>query len=334
MSQEPVHNIQAMPKMMELFLTNRLPCAMLVLLMLTSVYWFNVLFGNVPLIGFVMLLLGSVLMMSVPIVFALVLFGGGVNFAMQVAGIVALAVFTLSAGSLSLTLIFLLLCAVIPVFSALLLQHEGGFQQSAWSLAIGLLVFTFVAMWLASDAGVKDWMQQILSPMFDNMLASVPAGETGVLQSIQSLRDVMGMIFPGLSVFSLWLTWWGNILFARKLAQKYGFYRGDECSMLYFRLPSKLVFTLLVLLALTNIASGDMQYIAMNSLLVLAGLIAVQGIAVAHMWLRSREMTNTIVIMYVMLFFWSAIVMLFLIVGLFDIWFNYRRNMLSTVGEK
>ncbi|MDX8383574.1 MAG: DUF2232 domain-containing protein, partial [Ghiorsea sp.] len=100
------------------------------------------------------------------------------------------------------------------------------------------------------------------------------------------------------------------------------------------RLPTKLVYALLVLLALTNMASGDIQYVAMNTLLVLAGLIAVQGIAVAHLWLKSREMMNTIVMMYVMLFFWSAVVLLFMIVGLFDIWFNYRRNMLPTVGEK
>ncbi|MDX8383699.1 MAG: DUF2232 domain-containing protein, partial [Ghiorsea sp.] len=281
MSQEPTPNVQAMPKMLELFLTNRLPCALLVVLMLTSVYWFNVLFGNVPVVGFLMLLLGSVLMMSVPIVFALVLFGGGLNFTMQVAGIVALAVFILSSGSLNLALAILLSCAVIPVFSALRMQREDGFHQSAWSLAVGLLVFTFIAMWFTSDAGIKDWMQQMLAPMFDDMLASVPVGETEVLLSIQSLRDVMVMIFPGLMVFSLWLTWWGNILFARKLAKKYGFYRGDECSMLYFRLPTKLVYALLVLLALTNMASGDIQYVAMNTLLVLAGLIAVQGIAVA-----------------------------------------------------
>jgi len=334
MNQEPAKQTLAMPKLLETLLTNKVPCAFLVLMMLTSAYWLNALFGSVPLLGFLALLLGSLLLMAVPTVFAVVLFGGGLSFSLQVGGIAGLAILLLSSGSIGITLVFLVLFMVLPVLAASQMQLSNGFDRASWFLALGLLIFTMFAMWLVADTGLKDLMLQMLAPMFNDMLAAVPAGETEALLSIAELRDVLVLILPGFLVFSIWLTWWGDILFARKIAKKYAFYRGDERTMLDIRLPPNIAYALIVAAALANMASGDVQYVAMNALLVLAGLLAVQGVAVVHVWLKSREMMNTIVVMYVMLFFWSVVVLFFMIVGLFDIWFNYRRNIVSAIGEK
>ena len=46
MSQEPLPKGVAMPRALDLFLTNRVLCAVLAVSMLTAVYWFNMLFGN------------------------------------------------------------------------------------------------------------------------------------------------------------------------------------------------------------------------------------------------------------------------------------------------
>ena len=58
MSQEPLPKGVAMPRALDLFLTNRVLCAVLAVLMLTAVYWVNILFGNLGLIAFILLIVG------------------------------------------------------------------------------------------------------------------------------------------------------------------------------------------------------------------------------------------------------------------------------------
>ena len=334
MNQEPVQQVKPMPKWAEFILTKRLPCALMVVLMLTSAYWFNVLFGNIPLIGFLLLLVGMMLHLAVPSVIALVLFGGGLAFSLQVGGIAALMILLLSSGSIYAMLGFFALFVAIPVMAGLSIQRQG-LGQASWLLAVSLLVAVFVALIIAMGTeGLKEYILQLFKPMFDSMVAEIPVGEKEALASVRQLQDIMVEIFPGLLVISIWLTWWGDILFARKIAKGYGFYQGDESSMLSLVLPKKLVYVLLAFAVIANMTDGDIQYVAVNGLLVLSGLIAVQGISVAHTWLKSRGMMNTIVVMYVMLFFWSVMVLAFVMIGLLDIWFNFRRNIVSTTGEK
>jgi len=334
MNQEPALPLKPMPKWVEFVLTKRFPCALMVVFMLTSAYWFNVLFGNIPMIGFLLLLVGMLLHLAVPSVLALVLFGGGLAYSLQVGGIAALMILLLSSGSLYAVLVFIALFVLIPVMTAISIQRQG-LGQASWLLAVSLLVAVFVVLMVAMNSdGLKEYVLQLFKPMFENMITEIPVGEKEAVASVRQLQDIMVEIFPGMLVMSLWLTWWGGILFARKTARVYGFYQGDESDMLSLVLPKKLVYVLLAFAAIANMTDGNLQYIAVNGLLVLSGLIAVQGISVAHTWLKSRGMMNTIVVMYVMLFFWSVMVLAFVIIGLLDIWFNFRRNIVSTTGEK
>jgi uncharacterized protein YybS (DUF2232 family) len=334
MSQEPVQSGKQMPKMVEFFLTKRVPCAFMVVVMLTSAYWFNVLFGEIPLLGFLFVLVGMLLHLAVPGVFVLVLFGGGLSYSLQVGGISALLILLLSSGSFYATLIFISLFVLVPVYTASVFQRQG-LSQAAWILAVAMFVIVVIALMIGMDAeGIKAFVSQLFKPMFDNMVTSLPVGETEAVASIRQLQDMMIQIFPGLLALSFWLTWWANILYARKYAKEYGFYLGDQGDMLQLFLPKQLVYGLLLFSTLSVLAEGDLQYIATNALLVLSGLMAVQGIAVVHAWLKSRGMMNTIVVMYVMLFFWSVVVLFFMLVGLLDVWFNFRRNIVSATGGK
>ena len=334
MNQEPVQAGKTMPKIVEFFLTNRVPCAFAVVAMLTSGYWLDLLFGNIPLLGLLFVLAGLLLHLAVPGVFALVLLGGGLAYALQVGGIAALAVLLLSSGSVYAVLVFLALYVAIPVIVALAMQYRG-LGRASWVLAVAMFVVVFAAILMSMETGsMQKYLLDMFKPVFDNMIAGLPAGETEAISSMRKLQDIMVQLFPGLLVFSLWLIWWGNVLYARTYASEYGFYQGDRGTMLQLLLPKQMVYMLFAFALLANMAAGDLQYIAINGLLVLAGLIAVQGTAVAHAWLKSRGMMNTIIVMYVMLFFWSAVILLFMLVGLLDIWFNFRRNIVPATGEK
>ncbi len=67
-------------------------------------------------------------------------------------------------------------------------------------------------------------------------------------------------------------------------------------------------------------------------LVVLGGLLAAQGIAVGHCWLKAKGMILGIGLMYLMLFIWTAMIIPFVIIGLLDIWFDYRRKIPAVGG--
>jgi len=334
MNQDSEHSHVTMPKLVDFFLTNRVPCAAMVVLMLTAAYGFSLLFGNLPVVGFLMVVVGMLLHLAVPSVFALVLFGGGLLYSLQVGVIAAAFILFLSSGSMYLTLLFFVVFVVASSLTASVTQRQG-LGQAAWVLAVLLFTVVILALMIAMDTtGIQSFVSELFKPMFDDMVKSVPAAEIEAMESVRQLQGWVVKIFPGLLVFTLWVVWWGNIVYARKVAKQYHFYQGNESGMLEFTLPSVLVYVWLVFAAVTLLATGDLQYIASNGLLVLSGLVAVQGVMVAHAWFKSRNMVNTIIVMYVMLFFWSAVVMLFMVVGLLDFWFKFRRNMVSTTGEK
>ncbi|MDQ7002232.1 MAG: hypothetical protein Q9N02_06045, partial [Ghiorsea sp.] len=77
MNQDTEQRPVALPKFADFLLTNRVPCAAMVVVMLTAAYGFSLLFGNIPIIGFLMVVVGMLLNLAVPSVFALALFGGG-----------------------------------------------------------------------------------------------------------------------------------------------------------------------------------------------------------------------------------------------------------------
>ncbi|HID37109.1 MAG TPA: DUF2232 domain-containing protein [Ghiorsea sp.] len=334
MSQEPLPKGVEMPRALDLFLTNRVLCAVLAVWMLTAVYWVNILFGNLGLIAFVLLIVGVLLHLIVPSLFALISLGGGVKFSLQTGAIAAVLLLLLLSGSVSTVVVFMLLFVLLPVFAAQTMQRKG-LGQAGWVLALVLFVGFASAMVVgASPQGLEVFVQQQFKPVFDEMIAGMPAGANADIAAMQNLQVMMVKVFPGFFILGLWFIWWTDLIYARNIAQKYGFYQGDEGNILSFSLPSMLAYVLLILLGVANLAAGDLQYIALSGVIVLAGLAAVQGVVVVHAWFKSKEMANTIIVMYVMLFFWSFVVVVFSLIGLLDMWFNFRRKFISATGEK
>ncbi|MDX8382226.1 MAG: DUF2232 domain-containing protein [Ghiorsea sp.] len=323
-----------MPRVVEMFLTNRVLCAALAVMMLSSVYWFDMLFGNLKLIAFIFLLVGVVLHLAVPSLFAVVTLGGGLKYSLQVGAIAALLLLALSSGSVYTSIVFLMLFVLLPVFATQTMQNRG-LGQAAWLLALVLFTgFAVVMMIGASPQGLEAFVHQQFQSVFDDMIARIPPEAKDDIISMHSLQDMMVKVFPGFFVLGLWLVWWVDLILAQKVAVKYGFYQGVSVDVLSLTLPKSLVYVLLVLMAFANIASGNMQYVAFSGAIVLAGLIALQGVIVGHAWMKNRGMGNAIIVMYVMLFFWSFVIVIFTFIGLLDIWFNFRRNFISTTGEK
>jgi len=305
-------------------------------MMFTAAIWGSVL-GGIPLLAVVASLLGLTLHMLTPALFALILFGGGMMYALQVAAIAALAVTVMTGFSLMSGMIFLLLYAVLPALAATSLARTGGMRRSAQQLALGLFLATIAALLAGAGSQGVDmhrFVEQLLTPFFNGLTGSIPTGEQAALDAIEQTKVMTAWVLPGFLAFSLWTVWWMNVLLGRRVAVKYGFYRGDHSEMLMIRFDKAAGIALIAAAVLANITDGPVQYIAISTAIMLAGLFAIQGVSVAHLWLRARGMQMTLVVMYLVLLIWPAMILPFIIGGLLDIWFDFRRNIVSANGEE
>lgn len=331
---------RTLPPAAQFVLTHRLPCAALAVLMFTTVLWVQGLAQGVPLLSAILPVFALSLQVLTPALFALILLGGGTAFASQVALIASVTTGLLTGMSILIGLLMLTLYAMLPVLSALALSKAGGLERSAQHLAIGLGMGVLLALGFGAtgeNISLQAFTGQILTPFFEAFANQRLAGmdEAAYAEMLVELRRMVTAVFPGFTAFSLWLTWWGNVILARRIAMHYGFYMGDQRPLSSLRFGRQIAYGLAAALALATLSQGSLQYVSGNAAILIAGIVAVQGLAVAHMWLKIRKMHLVIVLMYLILLMQPAMVLPFVMIGLLDIWFDYRRvNAPADGGNK
>jgi len=333
MMEEP----RSLSPVVSFILTKHVACAALALVLLSAMEWLPALFASIPLLALLLSFVAVILHMLTPALFALIFMGGGMIYTLQVSALVAFAVMALSGFDVLLGLMVGLFYCVLPALAANSLRLMGGVSRSAAQLAWGMFAAVMVALLVGSqsqDLSMHGFVEQLLAPMFEVMQGSgmQAAGKQFDAEALQQTQVLLGWMMPGFMAFSLWLVWWSNVLLARKVAMRYGFYIGDTGTLLSVRFGKPIGYALMLSLILANIDVGPVQYIAASLALMLAGVLSVQGIAVAHVWLKVRDMKMVIAMMYVLLFIWFMMVIPFIILGMLDIWFDYRRNKNPTLG--
>jgi hypothetical protein len=324
-----------MPTVAEYVLTRRIPCALLAVLMFSLAWWLPALLQGLPLLAWVVAVLTIAIHLLTPGMFALIAMGGGGIYALQVAALAAAGVGLASGMHLVPGLAMLLMYGALPIVAATSLQRPNGLARSGQNLAIGLLLAVLVGLLAGAHAANMDmrgYVDHLLAPMFDSAKTQLPAHEPETLATLAEFRRSSVWILPGSLALGLWLIWWGNILLARALAGRYGFFRGDPMPMLGIRFGRWVAYVFIAAMAAANMAGGDVQYLAVGTAILGSGMLGMQGVAVAHSWLKLKQQPWMIVMMYMLLAMWSVLAIPFVLLGLMDVWFDYRRQMKSADG--
>lgn len=315
--------VRSLPPFARWVLTRRMPCAMLAALMYGTVLAFAGSALSLPLL---------VLHLLTPTLFALIAMGGGFSFAMQVAALAAIATTLITGGDLGPGLMLLLLYGMLPVLAATTLGKPGGVSRSGLNMALGLLAAMLAVLLTGAasqDVPAMEFVRRMLAPLF---AASQQEGMDA--QMLARIEDLTLWVFPGLTVLCLWMVWWGDVMLARNIATYYSFYRGDTQPVSELRLPRAIAYGFMLLMVLASFSSGTPQYLAANTGLVFAGLLAAQGLSVVHTWLHAKRLQIAAIVMYVMLLIQPVMVLPFAMIGMLDIWFDYRRNIMPADGGK
>ncbi len=323
---------QKMPPLAEFLLTKHLPCASLAFAMLSGVVWLPGLFMSVPALAVLMSFVAIIIHAMTPALIMIIFMGGGIRYTLQVLVILSIMMLFASSMHIGLTLLVISLYALLPMGAAWMLYRPQGLDAAArlllLSVSVGVLL-GLMGMAQTSGLDLHAQMDALLAPVFSSMTASGAGLPT---EATAELHQLLSWSLPGLLMFGIWSVWWTNVLYARNIAIKYGFYTGDERSVLSLNLGRYVAYLLLLCLLLGNLTGGILQYSAVSFALVLAGAMSIQGISVMHTWLKVHDMPMAIVLMYVLLFIWSMMVIPFIILGLLDIWYDYRRGLDSTSG--
>ncbi|HKJ83119.1 MAG TPA: DUF2232 domain-containing protein [Mariprofundaceae bacterium] len=320
---------RTLPLAAEFVLTRRVPCAVLVTCLFEAPLW---------LAGTALSLPFLVLHLLTPALFAVITLGGGMGFAAQVGGLAALLATLLAHFSLQPGLLLVTLYAALPILATGVLARENGMERSAVHLAIGLataMLAMLVMGAIQQHVGVQEVVGRVLEPLFTGMTeAQKASGGTVDPEVLNRLRTTMILIFPGSVALSLWIVWWGDVMLGRTIATYYGFYEGDQRPLSLIHFGSRMAYLFVALTAVALIASGSVKYVAINGALLVSGLLAAQGLAVTHVWLRARQMPFLTALVYFLLLIQPAMVLPFVVIGLFDTRFDYRRKYMPASGGK
>lgn len=315
----------ALPPSVSLILTRPLPCGLLIAFIFSAQLWLPQIFASLPLVVFLLLFICMGLNFFTPALTAIVSLGGGIQYTAQAGAIATLLLLLLPGISWMIALVFALLYVALPAIAVSALTTNQGISRSSDILVLGVAAGVVLGLIVASltlQSDIQPWISAFTREVFMKAQPkAIPA------EMVDSVYNMLAWSITGMLAFSVWLVWGLNLKVARDLATRYGFYDGDPRSLLELRPGRWIGGAFLVALAFANLMGGDIQYLGVTLAILFAGIIATNGVSLVHLFLRSRGMGMTIMFMYVMLLIEIRVIVPFVLLGLLDIWFDYRRKI-------
>jgi uncharacterized protein YybS (DUF2232 family) len=220
-----------------------------------------------------------------------------------------------------------LLCPGLLIGDAMA-RGRGLLRGCAWAFLL-LSVQIGLALALAGDslgAFALGPFEVLRSPEFaEELKTRVPADQVAELTNqVTQTRDIIAVVFPALYIIAGALLVLANAALLRAYLQRRdpGWLEGDEFEGI--RWPS--VLSLAFVLAGAAVALPAARAAAYNVLLVLAFFFALQGLAVAAFYahrLAGPPFLRAAVVVLVLVNPWAPQILALL--GLFDIFFNFRK---------
>lgn len=183
--------------------------------------------------------------------------------------------------------------------------------------------------WARPLAAVSQHVEALLADMeaFTLRMGLSGEGPPPLLGSVEKLRTFLLMAFPGLFFAGSLLTASGYVLLLRSLIRRWPAQLGGLTPPPFrWELPEFLVWAFIGagILYLTGLTWP--QAVGLNVLIILLGLYFLQGLSIAAFLFQRFHLPRLLAAMSVMLLLFQPFLTLLVAgVGLFDVWFAFRR---------
>ncbi|MEO5333126.1 MAG: YybS family protein [Magnetococcus sp. YQC-5] len=286
------------------------------------------------------------LQMAAPLPVLLTALWGGPRAGWMGASVPVIGALLLSEGILFPFTTFLLFFG-FPLLAAWLVR--GGWKAShclgvAYLLGIGVLLLFFVWVLLSGidfETEITLKLNEFKPAIMASMTASIakkgvdPVFLAEFKNGLDALIHILSLLLPSLVLSGWFLLHTGNLLAARRLvAKRVNVTVFAPEDLTNWRIPFKLVWVFLGTGLLAYVTEGFPKQLGANLFFLVAMLYFFQGMAIVQTGFRHYSVAGVgRGIFYFALIVWSSLVLIVMVLGLFDIWVDFRKRFFSTCKE-
>jgi uncharacterized protein YybS (DUF2232 family) len=140
-------------------------------------------------------------------------------------------------------------------------------------------------------------------------------------------------IYPSLMVIGMGLVVWFNVMLAKPLFKKVGLDYPDFQPADHWQAPEKLIWALIGAGFGSLLASGILQIVAVNLLLIVATVYFFQGLSISIFYLNKYRIPMLLrAAFYVLIVLQQFFMLLLALLGVFDQWLDFRRLRNNRTG--
>jgi len=147
-----------------------------------------------------------------------------------------------------------------------------------------------------------------------------------IANSLDRIQYVLVRIMPSLAVASTLFVSWTNLIAARSIMQRRGLSFPDFGRLNLWRAPEPLIWGVIGCGIIMFVPATEIRLIGVNGLLFLLTVYFIQGIAIVSFFFEKKNVPRTVRgVLYVMIAFQQIFLLAVIVIGLFDMWINFRK---------
>ncbi|MFO7714948.1 YybS family protein [Desulfosarcina sp.] len=199
---------------------------------------------------------------------------------------------------------------------------------------IGMLLYSMVAS-TGLTALVSTYVATNLALSLDLYKSIGIPQETidAISGSLDQIQYVLVRILPSLAAASTLFVAWTNLIAARPIMERRGLYYPDFGRLNLWRAPEPLVWGVIACGLIILLPAKEIRLIGVNGMLVLLTIYFIQGIAIVSFYFEKKKLPRIVrIVLYMMIAVQQLFLLVIICIGLFDMWFNFRKIDTNT-GE-
>ena len=211
---------------------------------------------------------------------------------------------------LSIEKTFIYACIVVLSSSILVVL----FYSNITGIQVGSLVSTYI---------VKNL--ELTLELYKNM--GMPEENIHMISSsMESFQYVLIRIIPALAIASTLFIIWTSLMLAKPLLKTKNLFYPDFGQLNLWKTPEYLVWIAIACGILLLIPDRAVRLMGINGIIILMTIYFFQGMAIVSFYFAKKQFPRLLrFFLYSLIAIWQVILLIVVILGFFDIWFNFRK---------
>ncbi len=147
-----------------------------------------------------------------------------------------------------------------------------------------------------------------------------------ISSSMESFQYVLIRIFPALAIASTLFIIWTSLMLAKPMLKTKNLFYPDFGQLNLWKTPEYLVWIAIACGILLLIPDRAVRLMGINGIIILMTIYFFQGMAIVSFYFAKKQFPRLLrFFLYSLIAIWQVILLIVVILGFFDIWFNFRK---------